>query len=236
MGSAKYRGVFSTVGDIMSTMRNNLEYCGVFSTVGDIMSTMGVILSSVGVFNTVGDIMMHVGEYHEYCGGVQYCGGIPSFEIWVPWGISCYMWGISGVLWGCSVPWGTQITKDFPHGTEHPPWYSWYPPRYWTPPRYSRYPPHLSWYSPQYWTPHSTQDIPHGTHDILHGTEYPPPYCTQIIQGDNSGHEEFIMLLFCFAQTGSSSFLSLKSGRASVVTWLNWKDLWKAPLHIGASK
>ena len=26
---------------------------------------------------------------------------------------------------GCSVPWGTQITKDFsPHGTEHPPRYS----------------------------------------------------------------------------------------------------------------
>ena len=46
--------------------------------------------------------------------------------------------------------------------------------------------------------PHSTQDIPtvlmispHGTHDIPHGTEhphgteYPPWYCTHIIQGDN---------------------------------------------------
>ena len=29
----------------------------------------------------VGDIMMHVGGYHEYCGGVQYREGIPSFEI-----------------------------------------------------------------------------------------------------------------------------------------------------------
>ena len=29
----------------------------------------------------VGDIMMHVGGSHEYRGGVQYRGGIPSFEI-----------------------------------------------------------------------------------------------------------------------------------------------------------
>ena len=29
--------------------------------------------------------MIHVGGYHEYRGGVQYCGGIPSFEICVPW-------------------------------------------------------------------------------------------------------------------------------------------------------
>ena len=45
--------------------------------------------------------MIHVGGYHEYHGG------------------------ISGAPWGCSVPWGTQIIKDFsPHGTEHPPRYS----------------------------------------------------------------------------------------------------------------
>ena len=44
--------------------------------------------------------MIYVGGYHEYRGGVQYRGG-------------------------CSVPWGTQIIKDFsPHGTEHPPRYS----------------------------------------------------------------------------------------------------------------
>ena len=30
--------------------------------------------------STVGDIMSTVG-YLEYCGGVQYHGGIPSFEI-----------------------------------------------------------------------------------------------------------------------------------------------------------
>ena len=38
------------------------------STMGDIMSTVG---DNVGVFSTVGDIMMHVGEYHEYRGGIS---------------------------------------------------------------------------------------------------------------------------------------------------------------------
>ena len=67
-GGAQYRGVFSTVGDIMSTVGRYLEYrggvqhrggyhdkcggyleySGVFSTVGDTMSTVGVILSTVG--------------------------------------------------------------------------------------------------------------------------------------------------------------------------------------------
>ena len=71
----EYCGVFSTVGDIMINVGGYFEYRGVFSTMGDIMNTMGVILSSVGVFNTVGDIMMHVGENHEYRGGVQYRWG-----------------------------------------------------------------------------------------------------------------------------------------------------------------
>ena len=39
-------------------------------------------------------MMMHVGGYHEYCEGVQYCGG-------------------TQITKDC-------IT----HGTEHPPWYS----------------------------------------------------------------------------------------------------------------
>ena len=38
-----------------------------FSTVGDIMMHVGDIMSTVGVFSTMG--------------GVQYCGGILSFEI-----------------------------------------------------------------------------------------------------------------------------------------------------------
>ena len=40
------------------------------------MINVGDILSTVGVFSTVGDIMSTVGRYHEYRGGVQYCGGI----------------------------------------------------------------------------------------------------------------------------------------------------------------
>ena len=63
-------GVFSTVGDILSTVGGYhdklmwgdiLSAVGVFSTVGVIMSTVGVImstvgviLSTVGVFSTVG--------------------------------------------------------------------------------------------------------------------------------------------------------------------------------------
>ena len=77
--------------------------------------------------------MIYVGGYHEYRGG-------------------------------CSVPWGTQIIKDFsPHGTEHPP-------------RYSRYPPTFIMISPHGTEhPHGTQDIPHGTQDIPHGTHDIPP-------------------------------------------------------------
>ena len=66
------------------------------------MSTVGDILSTVGVSVPWGDIMINVGRYLEYrrgyleyhggcsvpwgdimstVGGVQYRGGIPSFEI-----------------------------------------------------------------------------------------------------------------------------------------------------------
>ena len=42
--------------------------------------------------------MIHVGGYHDTCGGYHEYRG------------------------GCSVPWGTQITKDFsPHGTHDIP-------------------------------------------------------------------------------------------------------------------
>ena len=50
--------------------------------------------------------MMHVEGYHEYRGGVQYCGGYHD---------TC---GDIMSTVGCSVPWGTQITKDSPHGTK----------------------------------------------------------------------------------------------------------------------
>ena len=58
----------STVGDTMINVGGYLEYregCSV--PWGDMMST-------VGVFSTMGDIMSTVE-------GVQYRGGIPSFEI-----------------------------------------------------------------------------------------------------------------------------------------------------------
>ena len=41
---------------------------GVFSTVGEIMSTLGDILSTVGVFSTVGDIMINVGDISSTVG------------------------------------------------------------------------------------------------------------------------------------------------------------------------
>ena len=62
-------GVFSTVGDIMSTVGDILSTVGVFSTVEDIMSTMGIILS------TVGDVQ-YCGWYHDACWGYhEYRGG-----------------------------------------------------------------------------------------------------------------------------------------------------------------
>ena len=127
--------IMSTVGDIMSTVGGYLEYrggvqyrggyhdkCGgiswvpwrVFSTVGDIMSTVGVILS------TVGDIMMHVGDIMSTVGGVQYRGGIPSFEIWVLWrDIMMHVGGYHEYRGGCSVPWGISWV---PWGLSWVPW------------------------------------------------------------------------------------------------------------------
>ena len=64
----------------------------VFSTVGDSWVPWGLSWGPWEMFSTVGDIMMHVGDVMSTMGGVQYHGGIPSFEIWVPWGISWYMW------------------------------------------------------------------------------------------------------------------------------------------------
>ena len=74
-----------SVGDIISAV-------GVFSTPGDIMSTLGGVKYTGGYHvYTMGDTKMHVGSYHEYTGGcsvhprdtmstpggVQYTGGIP---------------------------------------------------------------------------------------------------------------------------------------------------------------
>ena len=85
----QYRGgILSTVGDVQyrggyhDKCGGYLEYRGVFSTVGIIMSTMGlslvlwgVILSTVGDVQYHGDIMMHVGDIMSTVEGVQYRGG-----------------------------------------------------------------------------------------------------------------------------------------------------------------
>ena len=88
-------GVFSTMGDIMSTVGGYLEYRGVFSTLGDIMINVGDILSTVGVFSTVGDIMSTVRGYLEYRGAFQYHGGYHDAH-----------GGYHEYRGGCSVPWG----------------------------------------------------------------------------------------------------------------------------------
>ena len=41
-GYHEYRGVFSTMGDIMINVGAILSTMGMFSTMGDIMSTMGI--------------------------------------------------------------------------------------------------------------------------------------------------------------------------------------------------
>ena len=83
------------------------------------MSTMGVILSAAGVFSTVEGYHDARGGYHEYRGGVQYHGGYHPLKFE-------YCGGYHEYCGRCSVPWGTQITKDFPpkvlntpHGTAH---------------------------------------------------------------------------------------------------------------------
>ena len=65
-----------------------------------------------------------------------------------------------------------HIYHDIPHGTEHPPWYS-------------RYPPTVLMISP------TVLNTPHGT-------EHPPRYCTHIIQGEGistTEKEEFVQPL-----------------------------------------
>ena len=57
-------GMFSTVGDIMSTVGGYLEYHGGVQYCGDIMINVGDILS------TMGGVQYH-GGYHEYRGGLS---------------------------------------------------------------------------------------------------------------------------------------------------------------------
>ena len=81
------------------------------------------------LLSTVGDNMIHVGEYHEYHGGVQYCGGTQITKDFFPTVLNIphgthdipYMHhDIPTVL---SIPHGTQDysqgTHDIQHGTQH---------------------------------------------------------------------------------------------------------------------
>ena len=103
---------------------------------------------------------------------------------------------VSWVAWGVFSTAGYSNNKRFsPHGTEHPPQYSWYPPRAsWYPPTVLNI-PHgtqdnptwYSWYPPRYkispmffMISLTVLNTPHSTQDIL------PRYCTHIIQGDNN--------------------------------------------------
>ena len=200
-------GVFSTVGGVQ--YRQGISWV----PWGDILSTVGGVQYHGGYHDKCGgiswvpwgDIMINVGGYLEYRGGVQYRGGIS----WVPWGLSWVPWGMFSAVGGyhdacggyheyrggCSVPWGKKSFVIWvPHGTEHPPRYSWYPPTCImisphstqiskdgiptvlnTPHGTHDIPPRASWYPPTVLkiTPTVLKITPHGTHDTPHGTEHP---------------------------------------------------------------
>ena len=57
---------------------------------------------------TVGDVQYHMG-YHEYCGGVQYCGG---YHILSTMGdIMIHVGGCHEKRAGCSAPWRYSNNK-----------------------------------------------------------------------------------------------------------------------------
>ena len=89
----------------------------ILSTVGDIMINMRDILSTLRGVQYRGDIILcnlsTVGGYHDTCGDIMSTVGVFSTV---------------GAL---------KQQRIFPHSTEHPPGYSWYP--------------------------HVDHDIPHGT-------------------------------------------------------------------------
>ena len=60
-----------TLYNVCAVSWGMLSTVGVFSTMGDIMSTVGDIVSTVGVFSTVRDIMINVGDILSTVRGVQ---------------------------------------------------------------------------------------------------------------------------------------------------------------------
>ena len=95
---------------------------------GDIMSTMGDYLEYCGVFSTVGDIMMHVGDIMSIVEGVQYRGGYHPLKFEYRRGYHDTCGGYHEYRAGVQYRGVLKYQKIFPHGTEHPPRYSWYPP------------------------------------------------------------------------------------------------------------
>ena len=129
VGCSVPRGVFGTVGDIMSTIGGYLEYRGgcsgpweyhdkctlstLFSTVEDITSTVGVILS------TMGDTQYHGGyhdahrEYHDARGGYHvYHGGKIFCYLSTPTVLNTPMILMISPTCIITSSHNTQITKD----------------------------------------------------------------------------------------------------------------------------
>ena len=72
--------------------------------------------------STMGDILITVGRYHDKCGGISWYHGDMMHVGNIMSTVGGYVGDIMSTV-GCSAPWGTQITKEYPHGTEHPPQY-----------------------------------------------------------------------------------------------------------------
>ena len=135
-------GMFSTLGDIIeytggcsvSTLGWYHEYTGVFSTVGDTMSTDGLPL---------GGYHEYTGGYHDECGDimstpedVQNTGISIQIHLFSQWPFPTFIM----ILPRCShdipsVYWTPSVYSWYP------PLYSWYPPVHWTFPRCTTHPP-----------------------------------------------------------------------------------------------
>ena len=81
-GYLEYRGGVQYRGGYHDKCGGYLEYHGGVQYRGDIMSTVGGYLECrEGCSIPWGDNMIHVGDIMSTVEVVQYCGGIPSFEI-----------------------------------------------------------------------------------------------------------------------------------------------------------
>ena len=135
-GVAVLCGVFSTMGDIMNTM-------------GDIMNTMGDIISTMGVSSVLGGVQYHgenllLFEYPMVLNTLHGTHDIPHMYHDIPHGIKITKDGIPhttehphsthDILHGTKHPHSTHDIRTCivitPYGTEHPLWYSRYPPWY----------------------------------------------------------------------------------------------------------